>query len=487
MTNFKETVEPLSEPESVPSNKRRFSSIVTVGCLLLCLFGLGLVLWEALNDEPNLESTTVSRDLERVASRLLGLESRLKEVSAIEQALYRVWGQSADTQDEIRSWYTEVVDDYSPALDWFYLGVLQAEQGLPVDVMQRTVQGIDEEQTVLFFRKVVDRTYFHPEISLPQDQILQARLAEEVPANWFYFHVAEKLARQGHDVAFEQNVREQFVRLTDPQLLHARILLVIECGIVGIGVLVLLRLGVHYWRNGRARFHQGDDARQPPWSFGEGFAVLVRGGAVTISLIGSIVLVPNGDFILETYGSLFLYVPTVILMALLLGRPQGTLVLAVLGCKRPFLAQGSFLPVLVSVLALGLLGDLFIVLGSEMFGWSVNWRDWFLPQLVWGSQGELLKTGFEVVLVAPVFEEIIFRGLLYTTLRARCTIPISIVGSALIFALAHGYGLVAFLTVFWSGLLWAWAYERTGSIVPGICAHAINNGLVVYSLVAIFR
>jgi len=117
----------------------------------------------------------------------------------------------------------------------------------------------------------------------------------------------------------------------------------------------------------------------------------------------------------------------------------------------------------------------------------VNWRDWFLPQLVWGSQLDLFKTGFEVVLLAPVFEEIIFRGLLYSTLRAKFTIPISISGSALIFALAHGYGLVAFLTVFWSGLLWAWAYERTGSILPGICAHAINNGLVVYSLVAIFR
>ena len=38
--------------------------------------------------------------------------------------------------------------------------------------------------------------------------------------------------------------------------------------------------------------------------------------------------------------------------------------------------------------------------------------------------------------------------------------------SAALFALAHGYGLIGFLSVFWSGLVWAWAYERTGSLWP---------------------
>ncbi len=480
----------IREPHTgqVSSNKGRFSPIVTVSCLLLCLSGLGLVLWGTLTDETILESATVSRDLERVASRLLGLESRLQDVSTFEQMLYRVWGQSADTLDEIRGWYVEALDDFSSPLDWFYLGVLQAEGGLPVDVMQRAVYPTDEEEEIAgFFREIINRTYFQPEHSSPHDQALQSRLAEEVPANWFYFHVAEKFARQSHDVVFAEHVRNQLVRFTDPQLWHARLLLVLECSVVGLGVLVFLYLAARYWRTSRASSQERDDFRQSPWSFGEGFAVLVRGGAITILLIGGMVFVPGGDTILENYGSLFLYVPTVVLAALLLGRLQGSSFFAVLGFQRPFPGRRSFLPVLVSVLTLGLLGDLCIVLGGEAVELSVNWRDWFLPQLVWGSQEDLWKIGFEVVLLAPIFEEIIFRGMLYTTLRARCTVPTSIVGSALIFALAHGYGFVAFLTVFWSGLLWAWAYERTGSLIPGICAHAMNNGLVVYSLVAIFR
>jgi len=138
-------------------------------------------------------------------------------------------------------------------------------------------------------------------------------------------------------------------------------------------------------------------------------------------------------------------------------------------------------------MALGLMGDWLIMLGGKTFGISTHWTEWFLPQLVWGSQAELLKTTIEIVVLAPVFEEIIFRGIVYSTLRVKFGFPVSMIGSAAFFALAHGYGPVAFLSVLWSGMLWAWLYERTGSIIPGICVHAVNNGLVVYFLVAMFR
>ncbi len=59
--------------------------------------------------------------------------------------------------------------------------------------------------------------------------------------------------------------------------------------------------------------------------------------------------------------------------------------------------------------------------------------------------------------------------------------------SAGIFAIAHGYGLIGFVSVLWSGLLWAWLYEKTGSLWPGILAHAINNLLVCLSVMALLR
>ncbi|MCA9480951.1 MAG: CPBP family intramembrane metalloprotease, partial [Nitrospira sp.] len=145
------------------------------------------------------------------------------------------------------------------------------------------------------------------------------------------------------------------------------------------------------------------------------------------------------------------------------------------------------LPVALMVVGVGLLGDWGMMIVGDSLGYTVHWTEWFVPDLVWGSWGQVLKTLTEFVLVAPFFEEIIFRGLLFPTLHAKVGGHLAIMGSALFFALAHGYGFVAFLAVLWSGLLWGWAYARTGSLLPGMIAHAINNGLVGYSLLAFFR
>ena len=56
-----------------------------------------------------------------------------------------------------------------------------------------------------------------------------------------------------------------------------------------------------------------------------------------------------------------------------------------------------------------------------------------------------------------------------------------------IFGIAHGYGWVGLLSVCWSGVLWAWIYEKTGSLLPGILAHAINNLLVCLAVMALLR
>ena len=215
--------------------------------------------------------------------------------------------------------------------------------------------------------------------------------------------------------------------------------------------------------------------------------MLVRGGALSILLISLLSVVPNGVNILEDYGSLLLYLPTVGLAMAWLCRPKRQFFVEVLGCQDLSRRFTSSLPIIMSIMALGLVGDWLIMFGGETFDISTHWTEWFLPQLVWGSQAELLKTTIEVVVLAPIFEEIIFRGIVYSTLRAKFGFPVSMIGSAGIFAFAHGYGLVAFLSVFWSGMLWAWMYERTGSVIPGICVHAVNNGLVVFFLVAVFR
>ncbi len=78
------------------------------------------------------------------------------------------------------------------------------------------------------------------------------------------------------------------------------------------------------------------------------------------------------------------------------------------------------------------------------------------------------------VVVAPVTEEIVFRGFVYATFR-RWWGPLgSICASAVLFAALHGHA-PAFLQLFVVGFLFAYLYERTGSLVAPIAAHALVN------------
>lgn len=87
--------------------------------------------------------------------------------------------------------------------------------------------------------------------------------------------------------------------------------------------------------------------------------------------------------------------------------------------------------------------------------------------------------GYAVVcLLAPVAEELVFRGAALRTLLAWKPEHrwLMIVLSALLFALAH-LNPAQLLHPFAIGLLLGWMYERTGSVVPGIVFHWANNSV----------
>jgi len=99
----------------------------------------------------------------------------------------------------------------------------------------------------------------------------------------------------------------------------------------------------------------------------------------------------------------------------------------------------------------------------------------------------VLGSLFGLVLLAPVVEELVFRGLLFGTLRRGLNMWTSAVLSAAVFAVAHGYGAWGFASVFFSGVLWALAYERTGSLLPPILAHAATNFMTASVLMILLR
>lgn len=89
--------------------------------------------------------------------------------------------------------------------------------------------------------------------------------------------------------------------------------------------------------------------------------------------------------------------------------------------------------------------------------------------------------GFAVLLLggalgAGVAEELLFRGAVQTRLVERWGPLLGIFGAALLFGLAHMDPLHTPLA-FLMGVLMGWAAWRSGTIVTGVIAHAVNNAL----------
>jgi membrane protease YdiL (CAAX protease family)/uncharacterized RDD family membrane protein YckC len=85
-----------------------------------------------------------------------------------------------------------------------------------------------------------------------------------------------------------------------------------------------------------------------------------------------------------------------------------------------------------------------------------------------------------IAVLAPIAEEIFFRGMLFGGLRKRLsTFPAAAI-SALVFGALHATtGITAVPPLIVFGFVLALLYERTGSLVPGMIAHALNNALAL--------
>lgn len=82
-----------------------------------------------------------------------------------------------------------------------------------------------------------------------------------------------------------------------------------------------------------------------------------------------------------------------------------------------------------------------------------------------------------VGILAPLAEEVVFRGAILRTLlgiMSKKNHWVAIMISAAIFGIVHA-NLAQFINALLMGLILGWMYYRTGSLVPGILLHWINN------------
>jgi membrane protease YdiL (CAAX protease family) len=94
--------------------------------------------------------------------------------------------------------------------------------------------------------------------------------------------------------------------------------------------------------------------------------------------------------------------------------------------------------------------------------------------------GAQIGSVFIIVVVAPLCEEIFFRGFLYRIMRGRIGLWPALVINGSLFGAVHltGGGPLAVALIAPLGFLLCLVYERSGSLYPCIALHALNNALV---------
>lgn len=83
-----------------------------------------------------------------------------------------------------------------------------------------------------------------------------------------------------------------------------------------------------------------------------------------------------------------------------------------------------------------------------------------------------------VVILAPIAEEIFFRGVVFNAWLREGGRRWAFIGSSLLFAAIH-LSLASLLPIFALGLALAWVYDRTRNLLAPMAMHAVVNGVSV--------
>jgi len=94
------------------------------------------------------------------------------------------------------------------------------------------------------------------------------------------------------------------------------------------------------------------------------------------------------------------------------------------------------------------------------------------------GSGYLILVLLVVVVLAPIFEELFFRGLFYPALRRRLGPTSAIILNGAIFGILHFQPLFMISLVL-VGIVLAYLYEKTDSLAAPMIAHALYNLVVI--------
>jgi membrane protease YdiL (CAAX protease family) len=84
----------------------------------------------------------------------------------------------------------------------------------------------------------------------------------------------------------------------------------------------------------------------------------------------------------------------------------------------------------------------------------------------------------QVAILPPLTEELMFRGVFFRSLTTRMSVPAAMLLASALFAILHPQLPLGFLGIFILGMIFNALLIHRGSLIPGMVAHALNNGVI---------
>ena len=474
-----------SEARAPASAARPLSAVVTGASAVVFAVFLLFLGWLMFAEPRVAGLRDADRALALVVGRTLDVHDALAHAPRWERRLYEAAAlEGGNDLRQALQWYEELARySVDPLVD-LHLAILQSEAGQLDRVDRAIAEWRQREDPLPAFADLLTVAYLDPGDAGGAPDVSGL---EVLGADWFRDRVFHALARRDGDDAATAAVAREVERRGRRLLFRVRALTVLQLVILAGGLAALVVVVRR-----RRDLTVGPAPLPPPWTFRAGVVALVRGGAAAAIVTAGLLFVYQGtsDAVgdaLTVPATYLPFVPLLVLARRYLVRPARLGVADAFGL-RPYRGRGGVVVMMAGALtAAGMIGEWALSQLGEREGIATHWTEWFDHDLVWGTLPIAVLTIVGAVVLAPLVEEVVFRGLIFGTLRRRLPAGAAAVVSATLFAIPHGYGFLGFAAVFWSGLLWAYAYEKTGSLVPGMAAHALNNAVASVTVLALLR
>lgn len=171
-----------------------------------------------------------------------------------------------------------------------------------------------------------------------------------------------------------------------------------------------------------------------------------------------------------------LLIPIILLFIYLDGSLKRTRELIRLGSSKRALSYGLAIPI-VAMIVDNILVVIYGVMFVSIFG------EPSIPELPGGTSWEssntaIILTFISICILTPITEELLFRGYILDSINRLHGKWAAIFLSSLLFGLVHLDPYVIGMATI-GGVIYGWIRIRTGSLIPGIVAHAMWNTMAL--------